>query len=413
MAWTLYDFANTSFAVIVVTVVFAVYFKKYIVGDFQISFLGLQRNPGDLLWGLSGAFSMFLVGISSPVAGAMADCGNKKKAFMIAYSLLCISCTMALYLLRPGMIWQAMVLFILGNFAFEGALVFYNGFLPQLAPPERIGRISGYGFALGYVGSLVCLLIALPYANAALAAGDLALMRPAFILAGIFFLTFSLPFFFLVHEKEKRPEPGTGRWSLQGWQRTLATLKQVKKFPRITRFMVAYFVYIDGVNTIIYFSGIYASDSLGFSIKEVILFFAVVQTSAIAGAYFFGILTDRLGALRTIKITLLIWMVVVMGGSASHDKLTFYLVGLLAGIAVGSCQSASRALMGSLIPAGMEAEFFGFYALVGKFSAILGPLVFGLVSLLTSSQRWAVLSVGIFFAGGYLLLNRAGEKIPG
>jgi len=143
----------------------------------------------------------------------------------------------------------------------------------------------------------------------------------------------------------------------------------------------------------------------------VIQFFAVVQASAISGSYIFGFLTDKIGPRKTIKLTLVLWMIVVIGGFFSFDKATFYVVGLIAGVAMGSSQAASRALMGRLIPEGMEAEFYGFYALMGKFSAILGPLIFGLVSTLTGSQRWAVLSIIVFFIAGFVLLNRVNESV--
>ncbi len=409
-AWTLYDFANTSYSVIVVTVVYAVFFKKYIVGDYSIDLFGLQRNPGDLLWGLSGAASMLLVGISSPVIGAIADFSSRKKYFLFAYSLVCIIATMLLFELQAGMVWQGMLLFIVGNIGFEGAIVFYNGFLPQITTRDNIGKISGYGFALGYVGSLVALLIAMPYAQQANRAGDLSLMQPTFLWAGLFFFIFSLPFYLLVHERKNPVLTGTGS-VLSGYRRTKETLRRIKEFPEITKFLMSYFIYIDGVNTVIYFSGIYASDSLGFSMQEVILFFAIVQASAISGSYLFGFLTDKLGPKKTINLTLYLWMAVVVGGFLSFTAATFYIVGLIAGVAMGSSQAASRALMGRLIPENMEAEFFGFYALTGKFSAVLGPLLFGLTSLVTGSQRIAVLSVLVFFITGYILLQRVDEQV--
>ncbi len=410
-AWTLYDFANTSYSVIVVTVVYAVFFKKYIVGDYSIDLFGLQRNPGDLLWGLSGAASMLLVGITSPVIGAIADFSSRKKYFLFFYSLVCILATMLLFKLQAGMVWQGMLLFIVGNIGFEGAIVFYNGFLPQITTRDNIGKISGYGFALGYVGSLVALLIAMPYAQMANKTGDLSLMQPTFLWAGLFFFIFSLPFYLLVHEQRNPVLTNDTGTVLNGYRRTKETLRRIKEFPEITKFLMSYFIYIDGVNTVIYFSGIYASDSLGFSMQEVILFFAIVQASAISGSYLFGFLTDKLGPKKTINLTLYLWMIVVVGGFLSFTAATFYIVGLIAGVAMGSSQAASRALMGRLIPENMEAEFYGFYALTGKFSAIMGPLLFGLTSLVTGSQRIAVLSVLIFFITGYVLLQRVDEQV--
>ena len=411
-AWTLYDFANTAFSVIVVTVVYAVYFKKHIVSDKIITIFGVDRNPGDLYWGIAGAISMLLVAISAPIIGAIADYGNRKKEFLFGYSLTCIAATMVLYYLEPGMIWQGMVLFIIGNIGFEGAIVFYNGFLPQIAQPDNIGKISGYGFAFGYVGSLISLLIALPYANMAFHANDLSLMRPTFVWAGLFFFIFSIPFYYVVQEKTNSSvQKIIDNYLSEGFRRVKQTFKRIGEFPEIVKFLIAYFVYIDGVNTVIYFSGIYASDTLGFSLTDVIQFFAIVQASAISGSYVFGFLTDKLGAKKTIMLTLSLWIIVAIGAFLATGKASFYIVGLIAGIAMGSSQSASRAMLGNLVPEGMEAEFFGFYALTGKFSSILGPVLFGVTSTIAGSQRIAILSILFFFIAGLFLINRVNESV--
>jgi len=410
--WTLYDFANTAFSVIVVTVVYAVYFKQHIVSDELIRIFGFNRNPGDLYWGMAGAASMLIVALSAPVIGAIADYGNRKKQFLFAYSLACILATMALYYLEPGMIWQGMLLFIIGNVGFEGAIVFYNGFLPQIAQPGNIGKISGYGFAFGYVGSLISLLIALPYANLAFQSNDLSLMRPTFVWAGLFFFFFSLPFYFVIQEKKvKSYHQIVDNYLSEGFRRIKETFKRVREFPEIVKFLTAYFIYIDGVNTVIYFSGIYASDTLGFALTDVIQFFAIVQASAISGSYVFGFLTDKFGAKKTIMLTLILWISVAIGAYFAAGKVSFYIVGLIAGIAMGSSQSASRAMLGNLIPEGMEAEFFGFYALTGKFSSILGPIIFGLTSTLAGNQRVAILSILFFFVAGLFLINRINESV--
>lgn len=410
-AWTLYDFANTSYSVIIVTVVYAIYFKQYIVGNFTIELGNWSRNPGDFLWGLGGSVSMAIVALSSPIMGAIADYSNQKKKFLFIYTMVCVTAMASLYFLQPGMILPAVLIFIIGNVGFEGALVFYNGFLPQISTPSNIGKISGYGFAFGYVGSLISLMIALPFASKAFAANDLSLVRPTFVLAALFFLFFSLPFFFLVKERQVNVANAEVNYIKAGYQRTVATIKRLKEFTEINKFLLAYFIYIDGVNTVIYFSGIFASTTLGFSVREVIQFFAIVQSSAISGSYVFGYLTDKFGPKKTIMITLLLWIIVTVGAYFTYSAAMFYVVGLIAGVAMGSSQSASRAMMGKLIPNGMEAEFYGFYALMGKFSSILGPFTFGLVSTLTGNQRMAIISLMIFFVVGLILLNRVNEDV--
>ena len=243
-------------------------------------------------------------------------------------------------------------------------------------------------------------------------ANDLSLMRPTFVWAGLFFFIFSVPFYYVIHEKTLVPYRTVVKSYIEeGFRRVKQTFKQIGKFPEIVKFLTAYFVYIDGVNTVIYFSGIYASDTLGFSLSDVIQFFAIVQGSAISGSYVFGFLTDKLGAKKTIMLTLFLWISVALGAFLATGKASFYIVGLIAGIAMGSSQSASRAMLGNLVPEGMEAEFFGFYALTGKFSSILGPVIFGITSTVAGSQRVAVLSILLFFVIGLFLLRRVNESV--
>lgn len=410
-AWALYDFANTSFSVIVVTVVFAVYFRDYIVGDTPVHLLGLHKNAGDVLWSMAGSLSMFLVAVTSPFLGAAADYSNRKKRFVFFYSVLCILSTALLYMPRHGMIWSAMALFVLANFGFEGSLVFYNAFLPKIATQETIGKVSGSGFAFGYVGALVSLMIALYYANQARVLGDITAMAPSFIWAALFFFVFSLPFYFWVHEPPLIIERKNINYARIGWLRTVETVKKLKHLPQLTRFLAAYFIYIDGVNTVMFFGALFATQTLGFSMVEVIIFFAITQLAAMGGAYFLGSLSDRIGPKPTVNITLLMWIGVTIGAFFSYDAVTFYIVGMIAGAAMGASQAASRVLMAHFIPSGMEAEFYGFYAMMGKFSAILGPLVFGFISGTTGSQRLAVLSISLFFITGYLLLRRVDTRV--
>ncbi|HED09531.1 MAG TPA: MFS transporter [Caldithrix abyssi] len=410
-AWVLYDFANTSFSVIMVTVVFAVYFRDYIVGEISLNIPGLPNNPGDFLWSIAGSLSMFLVALTSPILGAAADYSNRKKWFVFFYSFLCISSTILLYFPGEGMIFTAMALFVLANFGFEGSLVFYNAFLPKIARPENIGRISGSGFAFGYVGAIISLLIALFYANLASDTGDITAMAPSFVWAALFFFIFSLPFYFWVDEPPMIVERKHQNYIRIGILRTVETIKKLRRFPQLLRFLGAYFVYIDGVNTVMFFGALFATQTLGFTMVEVIIFFAITQFAAIIGAFGLGSLSDRIGAKPTINITLVMWVVVTVGAYFSYDAFSFYIVGLIAGAAMGASQAASRVLMAHFIPRGMEAEFYGFYALMGKFSAILGPLVFGLISSVTGSQRLAVLSISLFFISGYILLQRVDTRV--
>ena len=420
-SWYLFDFANTSFTVMVVTVAYAIYFREYVVGDLAIALPWGDSEVGDFLWGLGNAVSMMLVGITSPYLGAIADGTSCKKLFIGLYTALCIVPTALMMTVGPGQIWWGLLLFTLGNIGFQGGLVFYNAFLPQISSPKRRGYVSGMGFAWGYVGALITLTLALPFAKRATELGDHGELAPAFLIAALFFLVFSIPFFLYVRERPPLVSMARNPWR-EGWIRVRDTISHLHHYRHTAHFLLAYFIYSDGINTVIAFGGIYAAETLGFNALQVIVFFAVIQFAAVAGAWALGLLTDRWGAKPTVELTLALWTVMAAGAFLARDALAFYLVGAIAGIAMGSSQAASRTLMAELTPVSKEAEFYGFYGLCGKFSAILGPLLFGLVSLLTGSQRWAVLSVSLFFVVGWLILRTldvaagreaTGSKPPG
>lgn len=403
--WALYDFANTSFTVIVVTVAWAVYFRNYVAQDATVTWGGQEREAGDLLWSVSRGVSLVIVGLLSPLLGAMADHSGRKKFFIALHSLLCIVPTMMLMGVGRGEVAEGMFLFILANIGFQGALSFYDAMLPGIAKPEEYGRVSGFGFAVGYVGAMLTLALAMPFALKAKESGDLADMAGAFPASAVFFLVFAIPFFLMVPEKPGNRQLAWAALAREGYGRVRATLGHLRKYPELLKYLGAYFFYIDGLNTVISFGAIFASTTLGFSMVDNIIFFAVMQVSAILGSLTLGHLADKIGDKPTIQITLIGWLMVVVAAYFTQTKGQFYGVGFLAGAMMGATQSASRTLMGHLTPRDRTAEFFGFFSFYGKLSAVLGPLVFGAVSTATGNQRQALLSVGIFFIIGMALLG--------
>jgi UMF1 family MFS transporter len=387
--WTLFDFANTSFSIVVVTFLFAVYFKNIIANAEPI---------GDFYWSLGTSISMIITAIISPVLGAIADYSAGKKRFLLFFTLVCIAATTSLYFTGPGQILFALILFIIANIGFEAGLVFYDAFLPEITVPKNYGRVSGYGFGMGYLGSLATLGIIFPFIQS-------GMIKETFPVAAMFFLIFSLPFFFFISDSRKKRERTEPYYSI-GMKRVWMTITHLKNYKNLAIFLLAYFFYIEGVNTVIFFSGIYASTTLGFTETELLIFFLTVQTTAILGSVIFGIISDALGQKNTIMITLAMWMITVILAYFIYDKTGFYIVGLIAGAAMGSSQSTSRSLMTKLTPAEKKTEFFGFYSFFGKSSAVVGPLVFGLVSYLTGNQRTAILTVGIFFIIGMIILSK-------
>jgi UMF1 family MFS transporter len=400
-SWALFDFANTAFYVLILTVGYPLYFKEIVAGG---------SRQGDLLWGSSFSISMIVVALLSPFLGAVADYGAGKKRFLGIFTALCILATALLFFVHDGMIVVGMVLLIFANIGFEAGLVFYDAFLPEISTERSYGRVSGYGYALGYAGSLVTLAVAYPlYANG-FGEANLFNVRFSFLIAAGFFLIFSLPLFFLLPDKQRTASLKLDFIKI-GFKRLQTTYQQFPKYRNIARFLLAYFIYIDGVNTIIIFSSIFARETLKMDIGEIVIFFAMVQTSAIAGSLLFGILADHMGHKRTLSITLLLWLGIIILAYFVQEKWLFYIVGGLAGIALGSSQSTSRSLMSDITPQEKKTEFFGFFSFFGKASAILGPFVFGIISVYFS-QRFAILSVGFFLLTGLLLLQRVEERTP-
>jgi len=390
LAWAFYDFASSVYPAVITATVFSVYFANVIVGD--------ASGRGDLWWGRVLSVSMIFVAVSSPFLGSIADRGGLRKRFLVAYSLLCILSVALFSTLTPGDLPRAFLLAVLANIGFEGALVFYNAYLNDVAPPGRQGFVSGLGFGLGYAGSGVGLLAVLPLVK-----------RDAFdqvwLVVALMFGLFAIPAFLGL--PPDRPT-GTSIWravqmGVGGFRRTLV---EAWRLPTLRRFLLAYFVYIDGINTTIYFSSIFATKTLGFQSKELVTLFLVVQISALLGSLAWAKPTDRWGPKRVIVITLVLWIGVALAGFFVNSRHAFYAVAMVAGSGLGAVQAASRAFMASLIPRGREAEMFGFYAFCGKSSSILGPLLFGAISFaFHGNQRFAVLSVAIFFIVGLLLLT--------
>jgi UMF1 family MFS transporter len=387
--WTLFDFANTSFSIIVVTFLYAVYFKKTVASSESI---------GDLYWSISTSMAMLITAFISPVLGAIADYTAGKKRFLLFFTLLCIVGTSALYFVGPGQIFYGIMIFVLANVGFEAGLVFYDAFLPELTAPKNYGRVSGYGFGMGYLGSLATLAIVYPFIKA-------EMVRETFPVAALFFLIFSLPIFFFLKEK-RIPVKRTESFIQIGFHRVWSTITHLKNYRNLLLFLIAFFFYIEGVNTVIFFSGNYASTTLGFSDSDLLLFFLTVQTTAIIGSVILGIVADKIGQKKTIVITLFMWLIAVTLAYFVKDQFGFYIVGFIAGAAMGSCQSVSRSLMSKLIPTERKTEFFGFYSFFGKSSAIIGPLTFGYVSYISGSQRLAIISIAFFFIVGLLLLTK-------
>ncbi len=394
-AWLLYDFGDTAFVVVVVTFVWGLYFKRVVA----------PGPAGDLLWGASGAASTLLVALAAPLLGAAADEAGLKAGALTSFSLLAIAAGSLLALVGPGMAAWGVALFIIANSAFQVAGVFYHAFLPELAPPPRLSRLSGYGWALGYAGAVFAVLAVSPFIAGGITEENLPRLRLAFPTQGVIYLLCALPAFVLLRER-RGPVRRPAELLALGAGRLRSTWRGVRGLSQLTRFLAAYVLYNDGLNTVLYFAMIYAAETLGFTMRQLIPLYLAVQTTGIAGALLFGWLGERVGIKPALTLALLLWLAVLGLAWAAQGQGFFFAVAVAAGLLLGSTQALSRAMMALLTPAGRSAEFFSFYGVSGRVSGAAGPLLFGLISYATGSQRAAILSVAAFFAAGLLVLSR-------
>lgn len=406
LAWCLYDFANSAFTTLVVTFIYAAFFTKVIAPD---------EVTGTWLWSLSISSTAVVVALLSPLLGALADRGGYRKRFLGFFTLAAVAGAAVLYTVMPGQVFRALFWFTLANIAFEMGGVFYNAFLPDVAPPDRIGRVSGHGWALGYVGGLTALGLALvgfvdnetPWFGVSKEAYQH--IRATNLLVAVWFGLFSLPLFLWVRESPALP--GTPRALLSDSVRRLAaTLREIRRYPDIFRLLLARLFYADGLNTVVAFGGIYAVGVFGFTFEELLVFGLALNVAAGLGAFGLGFVDDRLGGKRTIQISVLGLIAATVAALLTGQRWLFWGAGLLIGLCGGPNQASSRSLMGRFVPAHKRNEFYGLYAFSGKATAFMGPFLLGELTRRFGSQRAGMAVVLVFFVIGLALLHRVDEE---
>ena len=388
----MYDFANSSFTTIIVTVVYSVYFKNVVVN---------RGEYGTALWGRAVSISMLMVAISAPIFGAVADFSRSKKKFLFINCYLTVIFTALLYFVKAGNIFTGMLFFIIANFGFNSGNVFYNSLLPDITNRENIGKVSGWGWAVGYIGGMLSLVIILPLVHN-------NWIRLTFPVVSLFFGIFAVITFVLL--KEVRKESRRTNYFKTAIRRITKSFENIRDFKELIKFIFSYFIYNDGIIIVISFAAIYGATKFDMSQKQLIFYFIIANVTSMIGAFLFGYILDKIGSKKTITITLFIWIAVVLWAFFCRSITEFYYVGLLAGIAIGSSQSSSRSMLALLTPDQKMAEFFGFYSVTGKLASIFGPLIYGEVARATGDQKWAILSVLLFFMTGIIVLQTVDEK---
>jgi UMF1 family MFS transporter len=393
----MYDFANSGYTTVVITAVFSAYFVAEVAGD---------APWATFAWTAALAVSYLLIMLTAPLLGAWADAHAAKKRLLAATTIGCVMFTAALALVGRGDIALAITLIILSNFFFGSGENLIAAFLPEIARGEALGRISGWGWGLGYLGGLVALGLCLAYVSDAQASGAPAtvFVPVTMLLTAMIFALASLPTFLYLRERAQ-PQPGARVAIGAVFVGLLETLRTAHRYRDLRRFLICLTFYQAGIQTVIALAAIYAQQAMGFTTRDTILLILVVNVTAAIGALLFGYLQDRAGHIRSIGIILVAWIVTVLLAWRATDAALFWLAANCVGLCLGSSQSAGRALVGYLSPSGRQAEFFGLWGLAVKCSSILGPLSYGAVSWLSGGDhRLAILLTGVYFVVGLLML---------
>ena len=404
----MYDWANSAFATVILSAVLPIYFVSLVPEDgAMVSLFGFSRTfKASALWGYGVSCSMMIVAVTSPYLGSLADRWSSHRRFLFAYCLIGSLCTSMLFFATPGRYIFASVLFMISNIGFAGGNVFYNAFLPKLAQPHELDRLSSRGFAYGYIGGGIALLLAFAviqgYAFLGIADKGAA-SRVGFLMTGIWWLIFAFPTYRYVRVP---PSPIIANERHRGIRDYFKIFAEIKKYPNLLLFLVAFLFYNDGIQTIIVVAAIFAREELALSQGTILSCFLMIQFVAMPGTLLFGRLAEVYGAKRSIYLALILFIVVTIYAYFIKTAWEFWLLGFVIAIILGGSQAVSRSFFSSLIPKGKHAEFFGFYAISAKFASVFGPLTFALIIDLTGSSRLSILALIFFFIVGILLLTR-------
>jgi len=407
-AWAMYDWANSSFATTIMAAVLPVYYAS-------VAGANLAPNIATAYWGYTTSLSALLAAILSPILGAVADFKGSKKRFLTIFMLLGVTGTALLYFVRTGDYLLASLFFLFGNIGFAGSLVYYDALLPHVARPEEMDQVSSRGFAMGYIGGGLLLAINLvmimvvPGFFPSEQMGEISslMTRLSFVTVAVWWLIFTLPLLRTVKEPQRRIMPGEENFSpiQASLTRLRQTFKEIRRFRDLSLFLVTFWVYSNGIGTIITMATIYGSE-IGIGKTTLIGTLLMVQFLAAPFAILFGRLAKKIGTKRSIYLSLFIYSLITIAGYFMAKEWHFWVLGAAVATVQGGSQALSRSLMGKMMPKSKSAEFFGFFSVFEKFSSIAGPFLFGVVSMIMGESRLSIVSLIIFFVVGITMLTR-------
>ena len=409
-AWAFYDFANSGYTTVVMTTIYSAYFVAVIAAGID------EKSPGTatLLWTLAvGAANLFVL-IAGPIVGAVADHRARKKRYLLISSILCVAGTVGLALVGPNEVAPAMLLLVVATIAFAMGENLIAAFLPEIAHRDGMGKISGYGWSLGYLGGLLTLGVCLAYINWATSRGleatdyvPVALL----ITAAIFAITACPTFIWLRERAQPRPAIDGVSYLKAGFAQVRNTLRHAAHMPDLFRFLQCLTLFQAGVATVVVVAAIYAQQEMGFDTQQLITLIMVVNLTAAIGAFAFGYAQDHFGSVRSLAVALLIWVAAIVVTLLADEPADLWLAGNLMGLAMGATQAGGRALIGQLTPESRNAEIFGLWGLANRAAAIIGPVSYGVISEITDGNYpLAMVSTLAFFVLGLLLLFTVDEE---
>jgi MFS transporter, UMF1 family len=404
-AWAMYDFANSAYTTTVVTAIFNAYF---------VAVVAAGASWATLAWTTTQAIASLAIILSAASVGAYADRHGAKKKLLAATTAGCVLGTAALFWVGPGDVLLAMALVVVASFFFGCSENIIAAFLPELAGEDDLGKVSGWGWSWGYLGGMACLGLCLAWIVSAKGRGARAeeFIPATMLITAVFFAVASAPTFLLLRERVKANPvaPSAAEFSELA-QRLLRLARESRRFPDMARFMACLWCYQSGVVAAIALAAIYAQEAIGFTAEDNIKLFFVVNGTAAVGAFAFGYIQDRLGHVRTIALTLAGWLAMTAIALGADSRGQFWVAANIAGLCLGSSQSASRALVGLFAPRQRVAEFFGIWGLAMKLAAISGPMTYGVTAWVSGgNHRLALAVTGLFFVAGLLLLVGIDEK---
>lgn len=400
-AWVLYDWANSAFATTVMAAVMPIFYADVAAGP-------LDGPTKTAYWGYTQSIALLLVVILSPILGAIADVSQSKREFLRFFTYMGVIASILLTFTGEGEWLWASLWVILGTLAFSGGNVFYDAFLTELVPEKQRDAVSSRGYAFGYIGGGILLAInlaAISFPQAFLLPDARVATQLSFLSVGIWWFVFSIPFFRHVRDRElvaptRQPPLAL---AVSGIRSTLHTLRSLGRYPELLKFLIAFWFFSDGINTIIKMATIYGRE-IGIGQTDLIAALLITQFVGIPCTLMFGNIAERIGAMPTLITTLVIYLVIVTLGYFMQTALHFYLLAILVGLVQGGSQALSRSIFTRLVPVHRNAEFFGFYSLSGKFASVFGPFLFGLVGQWTGSSRYGITSLALFFLAGIFML---------